>query len=162
MTASPAGACRTLQEGAETAPAGAPGSRKAHRGPPEPAGVGQVSEPPTTVDARALCGPTGRLRGVRRYRFGELEFSWDERKALQNARRHGVRFEEAATAFVDPLGRVYDDPDHSETETRFILVGHSLAGRLLLVVHAEKGDTIRIISARRPTPRERAEYEADA
>jgi uncharacterized DUF497 family protein len=99
---------------------------------------------------------------VKRYRFGELEFSWDERKALQNARRHGVRFEEAATAFIDPLGRVYDDPDHSETEARFILVGHSLAGRLLLVVHAEKGDTIRIISARRPTPRERAEYEADA
>jgi uncharacterized protein len=57
---------------------------------------------------------------------------------------------------------VYDDPDHSETEARFILLGHSLAGRLLLVVHAEKGDTIRIISARRPTPRERAEYEADA
>jgi uncharacterized DUF497 family protein len=57
---------------------------------------------------------------------------------------------------------VYDDPDHSETEARFILVGHSLAGRLLLVVHAEKGDTIRIISARRPTSRERAEYEADA
>lgn len=114
------------------------------------------------VEALALRAVTGRLDGVRRYRFGELEFSWDERKALQNARRHGVRFEEAATAFVDPLGRVYDDPDHSEAEARFILVGHSLAGRLLLVVHAEKGDTIRIISARRPTPRERAEYEADA
>ena len=57
---------------------------------------------------------------------------------------------------------MYDDPDHSEAEARFILVGHSLADRLLLVVHAEKGDTIRIISARRPTPRERAEYEADA
>jgi uncharacterized DUF497 family protein len=99
---------------------------------------------------------------VRRYRFGELEFSWDERKALQNTRRHGIRFEEAATAFVDPLARVYDDPDHSETEARFLLVGHSLAGRLLLVVHAEKSDTIRIISARRPTPRERAEYETDA
>lgn len=67
---------------------------------------------------------------MRRYRFGELEFSWDERKALQNARRHGVRFEEAATAFADPLGRVYD-ADHSETEVRFIVVGHSLAGRLL-------------------------------
>jgi len=99
---------------------------------------------------------------VRQYRFGELVFSWDDRKALQNARRHSVRFEEAATVFVDPLARVYDDPDHSQTEERFILVGHSLAGRLLLVVHAEKGDTIRIISARRPTPRERAEYETDA
>ena len=151
-----------MWEGVETAPAGAPGGRRLHDGPPDPAGVGQVSGLPATVDARAPVGPTGRLRGVRRYRFGELEFSWDERKALQNARQHGVRFEEAATAFVDPLGRVYDDPDHSETEARFILVGHSLAGRLLLVVHAEKGDTIRIISARRPTPHERAEYEADA
>lgn len=124
--------------------------------------MGHVSGWRTGIDELALVRSTGRLRGVKRYRFGELEFSWDERKALQNARRHGVRFEEAATAFIDPLGRVYDDPDHSETEARFILVGHSLAGRLLLVVHAEKGDTIRIISARRPTPRERAEYEADA
>ncbi len=151
-----------MQDGVETAAGGAPGARRLHDGPPDPAGVGQVSKRPTGVDARTLVGSTGRLCDVRRYRFGELEFSWDERKALQNARRHGVRFEEAATAFADPLGRVYDDPDHSESEARFILVGHSLAGRLLLVVHAEKGDTIRIISARRPTPRERAEYEADA
>jgi len=142
--------------------ADAPDGRRLHDGPPDPAGVGQVSGRLTGVEARSLVGPTSRLRDVTRYRFGELEFSWDERKALQNARRHGVRFEEAATAFVDPLGRVYDDPGHSETEARFILVGHSLAGRLLLVVHAEKGDTIRIISARRPTPRERSEYEADA
>jgi len=80
--------------------------------------------------------------------------------AERSAPRGAIRG--AATAFVDPLGRVYDDPDHSESEARFILVGHSLAGRLLLVVHAEKGDTIRIISARRPTLRERAEYETDA
>ena len=132
-----------------------------HDGPPEPAGVGQVSGRRTGNDALARVRSPGRLRGVRRYRFGELEFSWDERKALQNARRHGVRFEEAATAFVDPLGRVYDDPDHSDSEARFILVGHSLAGRLVLGARRE-GDTIRIISARRPTPRERAEYEADA
>ena len=99
---------------------------------------------------------------MKRYRFGKLEFSWNERKALQNLRRHGVRFEEAATVFVDPLARVYDDPDHSDTEARFLLVGHSLAGRMLLVVHAEKGDTIRVISARRTTSAERAEYEADA
>jgi uncharacterized DUF497 family protein len=61
-----------------------------------------------------------------------------------------------------PADRVYDDPDHSETEARFLLVGHSLAGRMLLVVHAERGDTIRVISARRTTSSERAEYEADA
>lgn len=151
-----------MQEGVETAPAGAAGGRRVHDGPPDPAGVGQASDRLTGIDARTCVDPTGRLRDVRRYRFGELEFSWDERKALQNARRHGIRFEEAATTFIDPLGRVYDDPDHSETEARFILVGHSLAGRLLLVVHAEKGDTIRLISARRPTAREHAEYEADA
>jgi uncharacterized DUF497 family protein len=151
-----------VQEGVETAPVGAPSGRKAHGGPPVVAGVGQASEGWTSAVPLARSSSQGTLRGVRRYRFGELEFSWDERKAVQNARRHGVRFEEAATAFVDPLARMYDDPDHSETEARFLLVGHSLAGRLLLVVHAEKGDTIRIISARRPTPRERDEYEADA
>ena len=53
-----------------------------------------------------------------------------------------VRFEEAASVFADPLARLYDDPDHSNTEARFILVGHSLAGRMLLVVHAEKRDKI--------------------
>ena len=99
---------------------------------------------------------------MKRFRFGELEFTWDERKATANARKHGVRFEEAATVFVDPLGRIYDDPDHSEQEARFLLVGHSLAGRFLLVVHAEKEDTMRIISARRATPHERGEYETDA
>ena len=95
------------------------------------------------------------------HRLGVLVFSWDDRKALVNARRHGVRFEEAAV-FLDPGAREYDDPDHSEDEVRFLLVGHSLAGRILLVVHAEKDDTIRIISARRATPREREAYESDA
>ncbi|HKY40385.1 MAG TPA: BrnT family toxin [Polyangiaceae bacterium] len=99
---------------------------------------------------------------MKRYRFGELVFSWDERKATANVRRHGVRFEEAATVFIDPGAREYDDPDHSQHELRFLLVGHSFAGRLLLVVHAEKDDTIRIISARRVTPREREAYESDA
>ena len=105
---------------------------------------------------------TDRLAAVKRHRFGSIEFSWDDRKARRNVQSHGVRFEEAVTVFIDPLARVYDDPDHSDTEVRFLLVGHSLAGRMLLVVHAEKGDTIRIISARRTTPHERAEYEADA
>ena len=99
---------------------------------------------------------------MERYRFGTIEFAWDDQKAQQNLRRHKVHFEEAATVFADPLARIYDDPDHSVTEPRFLLVGHSAAGRVLLVVHAEKGDTIRIISARRPTRLERARYEADA
>jgi uncharacterized DUF497 family protein len=58
---------------------------------------------------------------MRRYRFGELVFTWDERKASANLRKHRVAFEEAATVFVDPIAREYDDPDHSNTEARFLL-----------------------------------------
>ena len=75
---------------------------------------------------------------MKRYRFLNIEFTWDERKALLNSRKHGVRFEEAATVFADPLARICRDPDHSETEDRCLLVGHSLAGRMLLVVHTVK------------------------
>lgn len=99
---------------------------------------------------------------MQKHRFGDIEFTWSERKARENLRKHGVRFEEAATVFLDPLARVYDDPDHSEDEARFLLVGHSLRGRLLLVVHAERADILRIISARPTTPSERDEYEANA
>jgi len=97
-----------------------------------------------------------------RYEFGDLSFSWDVRKASANAKKHDVRFEEAVTVFVDPLARLYADPDHSSAEPRFLLVGHSLAGSLLLVVHAEKAETIRIISARRASRRERKDYATDA
>jgi len=99
---------------------------------------------------------------MKRCQFGELEFCWDERKASLNFRKHGVRFEEAVTVFVDPFARLYDDPDHSGAEERFLLVGHSLSDRMLLAVHAEKGDTIRIVSARRTTPCERTDYGTDA
>jgi uncharacterized DUF497 family protein len=99
---------------------------------------------------------------MQRHRFGGLEFTWDERKASANLKKHGVRFEEAATVFIDPLARLFDDPDHSAGEARFLLVGCSLAQRVLLVVHAEKWDTIRIISARRAARRERKAYDADA
>ncbi len=71
-------------------------------------------------------------------------------------------FEEAVTVFADPLARLYDDPDHSSSEDRFLLVGHSFSSRLLLVVHAETADSFRIISARRVTPHEREDYENDA
>jgi uncharacterized DUF497 family protein len=97
---------------------------------------------------------------VARFRFGELEFSWDDRKAATNLKKHGVAFEEAATVFADPIARLYDDPDHSENDQRFLLVGHSFAGRVLLVVHAENRDTIRIISARRAKPTEREDQDA--
>jgi uncharacterized DUF497 family protein len=96
------------------------------------------------------------------YRFGKLRFTWDVRKGAVNVRKHGVRFEEAATVFADPLASFHDDPDHSGLEARFLLVGHSLNDRILLVVHAERGDTIRLISARKPTARERKEYDGNA
>ena len=97
-----------------------------------------------------------------RFQFGGLEFLWSVRKAMLNVRKHHVSFEEAATVFVDPLAHIHDDPDHSASEDRFLLVGYSLGGRLLLVVCVEKGDTIRIISARCATARERKGYESNA
>ena len=88
-----------------------------------------------------------------------LTFEWDRRKAASNLQKHGVSFEEAATAFGDPLSVTIQDPDHSEEEERFILLGRSETERLLTVVHTERGDTIRIISARLATGHEREAYE---
>jgi len=88
-----------------------------------------------------------------------LLFEWDPEKAKQNARRHGVSFEEAATVFGDPLSLTVDDPTHSIGEQRFVTLGLSVTRRLLVVAHTERGDTVRIISARRATPRERTAYE---
>jgi uncharacterized protein len=99
---------------------------------------------------------------VKTVRFGGLCFSWDERKALANERKHRIRFEEAVTVFLDPLARLFDDPDHSANEDRFLLVGHSLGGNALVVVHGDRAGTIRIISARRVTPREHRDYESHA
>ncbi|MDW7710459.1 MAG: BrnT family toxin [Deferrisomatales bacterium] len=91
-----------------------------------------------------------------------LRFEWDRRKAAGNLRKHGVSFDEASTVFDDALGRIFDDEDHSEREPREIIVGHSAAGRLLLVSFTERGENvIRIISARPATPRERDDYEED-
>lgn len=95
-------------------------------------------------------------------RAGGVVFSWDDEKAIINVRKHAVTFEEAATVFADPLARVYDDPDHSDSEERSLLVGTSFAGTLLIVANAEEGDKIRIISARPATRRERNRYEEDA
>ncbi|MGQ0568453.1 MAG: BrnT family toxin [Armatimonadota bacterium] len=75
--------------------------------------------------------------------------------------KHGVSFEEAATAFVDPLSLTIFDPDHSEEEDRFILLGQTYTGRLVVVVHTDRGDSARIIRARLATRRERKEYEND-
>jgi hypothetical protein len=72
---------------------------------------------------------------------------------------HGVSFDEAATAFGDPLSRTIPDPEHSEAEERFILLGLSSRGRLLVVAHTERGDRIRVISARLASKREKRQYE---
>jgi uncharacterized protein len=84
-----------------------------------------------------------------------LEFEWNAKKAKANETKHGISFVEAATVFADPLSLTIDDPDHSDKEDRFIIVGLSSAKRLLVVVHVERGDRIRIIGARLATPRER-------
>ena len=88
-----------------------------------------------------------------------LKFEWDESKALGNAAKHGVTFQEAASVFGDPLAYCFNDPDHSVDETRLLTFGVSRKGRLLVVVHAEHGRGIRIISARVATRSERKIYE---
>jgi hypothetical protein len=88
-----------------------------------------------------------------------VEFEWDARKAAANLRKHRVSFSEAATVFGDFLSTTAIDPAHSAGEHRYITVGLSNLGRLLIVAHAERGDRIRIISARTLTGREKRAYE---
>jgi len=88
-----------------------------------------------------------------------LTFEWDENKAKPNVIKHGVTFEEASTVFQDQLSLTIPDPAHSQLEPRSIIIGMSQSGKLLVVVHTERGDNIRIISARRVTRRERKNYE---
>jgi len=90
-----------------------------------------------------------------------LNFEWDKTKAESNLKTHGVSFEEASTAFGDPLSLTIHDPQHSELEDRFVLMGHSFENRKLVVVHTDKNDIIRIISARCATRREIERYEEE-
>jgi uncharacterized protein len=90
-----------------------------------------------------------------------VKFEWDPTKAALNVRKHGVSFEEAATAFGDPLSITIDDPDHSEDELRFLLLGKGHSGRLLVVSHTDRGETVRIISARLANRHERRTYEEE-
>ena len=94
--------------------------------------------------------------------MASIRFEWDPRKAAANLHKHGISFDEAETAFSDDYAAVSEDPDHSEAEDRFLLLGMSGAFRVLLVVHAirEAGSVIRLISARRATRSERAQYDA--
>jgi uncharacterized DUF497 family protein len=88
-----------------------------------------------------------------------IDFEWDPNKAARNVQKHGVTFEEAATVFRDDLSVTVPDPDHPIGEERFVTVGVSGQNRLLMIAHAERGNSIRIISARELTPRERRQYE---
>ncbi len=89
-----------------------------------------------------------------------FRFEWDERKATANAKKHGVSFDEARTVFVDEHAKLIDDPDHSEDEERFVLLGLSSALRMLLVCHCyrSQGNVIRIISARKANAKESKSY----
>jgi len=89
-----------------------------------------------------------------------LHFEWDENKNISNQEKHGVSFEEAKSVFSDVLGRLISDPDHSENEERFILMGMSSQLRLLIVCHCERcSNLIRIISDRKADRFERKQYE---
>jgi hypothetical protein len=88
-----------------------------------------------------------------------LEFEWDPQKAAGNLAKHKVSFEEAATVFGDPLGRIVADPRHSAVEERLVLLGISKERRLLAVMYVERAEAVRIISARRATRPERRDYE---
>jgi uncharacterized DUF497 family protein len=86
-------------------------------------------------------------------------FEWDESKAIENFRKHGVSFDEAKTVLLDPLSMTIPDPDHSNDEDRFIDIGRSIDDQILVVVYTERRKTIRLISCRKATSSERKSYE---
>ena len=88
-----------------------------------------------------------------------MEFEWNQTKAAANVSKHLFSFDEAKTVFDDPLYVDFYDPDHSLNEHRYIIVGKSQQGRLLMVSYTETGDTIRIVSSREVTRAERKQYE---
>jgi uncharacterized DUF497 family protein len=86
-------------------------------------------------------------------------FEWDDEKAEANIVNHRVTFFEAATVFCDPLSVIYDDDEHSGDERRYLTIGRSASERLLIVCYTERGDVVRLISARAATPKEVRDYE---
>lgn len=88
-----------------------------------------------------------------------MTFEWDPQKANKNTKKHGVSFQEAASVLGDALSITYHDPDHSVTEQRFITIGTSRLGKVLVVAHTDRGGNVRIISARKTTRQERECYE---
>ena len=90
-----------------------------------------------------------------------MDFEWDAAKARANLRKHGVSFADAAAAFYDRLSVTIADPDHSDGERRFLLIGMMVLGRVVVLSHTDRGRRLRIISARRADRRERVNYEKD-
>lgn len=91
-----------------------------------------------------------------------MKFEWDNSKAITNLKKHGVSFEEAQTVFDNPLAVIFDDAAHSINEYREIIIGHSLRSQLLIISFTERSNSIRIISARPATRKEREEYERNS
>lgn len=91
----------------------------------------------------------------------QYTFEWDAEKARQNVDKHGISFEEVVTAFGDPLSVTVSDPDHSDSEERQLLLGMSRRSRLVVVAFTERGDRLRIITARLASRREKRKYEED-
>jgi uncharacterized DUF497 family protein len=89
-----------------------------------------------------------------------MRFEWDRKKAAANFKKHKVSFDEAVTVFYDPLSATFNDPDHSVGEERFLTVGYSSRGRLLVISYTEREIAVRMISARRATAKERRRHEA--
>ena len=114
---------------------------------------GRVDE----VERWLLNGLVARRRHTTGY-TRQMEFEWDPGKAAENLRKHKVSFNEAATVFGDDLGITASDPDHSSQEHRYITVGLSSRGRVLMVAHTERRGRIRIISARKLTRNEKFDY----
>ena len=88
-----------------------------------------------------------------------MEYEWDQNKAIANLQKHRVSFSEAATVFGDPLSITFPDPDHSIYESRFITIGLSSGSKIIILSHTDRGDNIRIISARKATRKEQRFYE---
>ena len=89
----------------------------------------------------------------------KLGFEWDEEKAKANLKKHRVSFDEGTTVFTDPFSMTIHDPGHSADEQRYVDIGSSDKGRVLVVVYTERGSNIRIVSCRKATPSERKLYE---
>jgi uncharacterized DUF497 family protein len=89
-----------------------------------------------------------------------VRFEWDRKKAATNFKKHKVSFDEAVTAFYDPLSATFNDPDHSIGEERFITIGYSSSSRLLVVTYTERGAAVRLINARPASAKEKRRHEA--